>query len=312
MAAPILVAAEVRSLLAAQDLEGLDVTWFAAGEPVPSGPFEGLVTLLTRRIDEGSLTRLPALRVVANVAVGYDNVDLDAAARRGVIVTNTPDVLTQATAELTWALILATARGIGEAERVLRRGAWPGWRPAEFLGLQLSGATLGIVGAGRIGQVVGHLGVAFGMRLLYTARTPKGGFERATGAKGLPLEALLPQSDVVTLHLPATGETVGIMNRERFSLMRSGSVFVNTARGDLVDEEALAWALNTGRLLGAGLDVFRNEPQVSDVVRNAPRLVLTPHIGSATEPTRRAMVACAMANVRTVLAGNPAPNQVVR
>jgi len=312
MAAPILVASELRSLLAAQDLEGLDVTWIAAGEPVPSGPFEGLVTLLTRRIDDGALTRLPALRVVANVAVGYDNVDLDAAARRGVIVTNTPDVLTQATAELTWALILAAARRIGEAERVLRGGAWRGWHPAEFLGLQLSGATLGIVGAGRIGQVVGHLGVAFGMRLLYTARTPKIGFERATGAKRLALEALLPQSDVVTLHLPATAETVGIMNRERFSLMRSGSVFVNTARGDLVDEEALGWVLTTGRLRAAALDVFRNEPHLTDALRDAPRLVLTPHIASATEYTRRAMVRCAMANLRAVLAGNPAPNHVVR
>jgi glyoxylate reductase len=309
---PILVAAEVRSLVAADALTGFEVTWLEASTPLPPGPFEGLVTLLTRRIDRAVLEQLPALRVVANVAVGYDNVDLEAAADRDVIVTNTPEVLTNATAELTWALILAAARGIVDAQQVVRRGAWQGWHPAEFLGLELAGGTLGVAGAGRIGQAVGRRGVAFGMRVVYTARSAKPDFERATGARCLELEALLGASDVVTLHLPASAETAGIISRERLALMRRGAVLVNTARGDLIDEEALAGALRSGHLWAAALDVFRDEPHPSAALRGAPRLVLTPHMGSATERSRRAMAACALANARAVLRGDPPLNPVAR
>lgn len=309
---PLLVAAEIRSLVDASALNGLEVTWLAAAQPIPPGPFRGLVSLLTRRIDRAVLERLPDLRIVANVAVGYDNVDLEAAAQRGVIVTNTPEVLTDATAELTWALILAAARGLAEAEQVVRRGAWGGWHPAEFLGVELAGGTLGIVGAGRIGQAVGRRGVAFGMRVVYTARSRKPDFERATGAERLELNALLERSDVVTLHLPARPETEGIISSERLARMRAGAVLVNTARGDLIDERALADALASGHLRAAALDVFRGEPHPSAALARAPHLVLTPHIGSATERTRRRMAACALANAQAVLRGEAPLTPVVR
>lgn len=312
MVPPVLVAAEVRTLIDASQLAGLDVTWVGREAPLPPGPFRGLVTLLTRRIGEAELDRLPALAVVANVAVGYDNIDLAATRQRGVVVTNTPDVLTDATADLTWALMLAAARGVPEAERVLRAGRWQGWHPAEFLGMELAGRTLGIVGAGRIGQGVGRRAPGFGMRVVYTARAGKPAFEADTGAQRVELETLLATSDVVSLHLAATPATRGVMDARRFAVMRPGAVFVNTARGDLVDEGALAAALHGGRLRAAGLDVFADEPRVSRALLEAPRLVLTPHIGSATESARRRMAACAVENLRAVLAGRPPPNPIVR
>ena len=305
MGQPVLIAAELRELLAPADLADLDVTWMAAHEPTPTGDFVAIVPLLSRWVGGSELKRLPRLRIIANCAAGYNNVDVVAAEMRKVAVTNTPDVLTDATADLTWTLILACARRLLEGIALIRSGAWAGWHPTELLGLELRGKTLGLVGAGRIGQAVGRRAVGFGMRMLYAARTPKPEFERDTGAARVELGPLLRESDVVSLHVPSTPETKGLINSENLARMRPGAILVNTARGDLVREEALAIALEEGRLGAAGLDVYADEPAIHPRLLAAPRTVLLPHIGSATGDTRRRMAALALANVRAVLAGQP-------
>jgi glyoxylate reductase len=224
---------------------------------------------------------------------------------RKVLVTNTPGVLTEATADLTWALILATARRLVEGIDLVRSGKWTGWHPEQLLGLELRGRTLGLFGAGRIGQAVGRRARPFGLHVLYTARTPKPEFERETGARRVDTSELLAESDIVSLHVPSTPETKGIMNRETLARMKRGAILVNTSRGDLIREEALATALELGHLGAAGLDVYADEPAIHPRLREAPRTVLLPHIGSATEETRRNMAAIAIANVQCVLSGKP-------
>lgn len=307
---PVLVAAEVRSLLAPADLAGLDVTWLTADAATPRGSWVGLAPLLTRRVGRAELEALPALRVVANIAVGYDNVDVAAARGRGVVVTNTPGVLTDATADLTWALILACARRLAEGEALVRSGRWTGWHPAQLLGLELAGRTLGLLGAGRIGQAVGRRAEGFGMRVRYVSRTPRPEFEAATGAVRTDLEALFAEADVLSLHAPGVPELRHVVNAARLATMRPGALLINTARGDLVDEEAVAAALEGGRLGAAGLDVYAAEPHINPRLLAAPRTVLLPHLGSATEATRRRMAGLALANVRAVLAGEAPPTPV--
>jgi glyoxylate reductase len=302
----------LRNLIEPAQLEGLDVTWIAADQPTPAGAYVAIVPLLSRWIGGTELKHLPQLRIVANCAVGYDNVDVVAAEMRRVIVTNTPDVLTDATADLTWALILACARRLVEGVDLIRAGGWTGWHPEQLLGRELRGATLGVLGAGRIGQAVGRRATAFGMRLLYTTRTPKPDFERDTGARRVELGRLLGESDVLTLHLPSTHETKGIISAETLARMKPGAILINTARGDLVREEALAIALEEGRLDSAGLDVYAEEPAILPRLRTAPRVVLLPHVGSATRETRRKMAAIALANARAVLAGEPPLTPVYR
>ncbi|HEU5466691.1 MAG TPA: D-glycerate dehydrogenase [Gemmatimonadales bacterium] len=305
------VAAELRELLDPSRLEGLDVTWVRSDEPTPEGEFLGAVPLLTRWMGGTEFKRLPKLRIVANCAVGHNNVDLVAAEMRRIVVTNTPDVLTAATADLTWALILACARRLLAGVDMVKTGNWTGWHPQMLLGLELEGATLGIVGAGRIGQAVGKRALGFGMRITYASRTPKPEFERATGATRLELRPLLRESDVVTLHVPKTPETQGMINADALAAMKPGAILINTSRGDLVREDAVAAALEQGRLGAAGLDVFAEEPDIHPRLRAAPRTVLLPHIGSATLPTRRKMAETAVANVQAVLAGAPPLTPVV-
>jgi glyoxylate reductase len=302
----VLVAAELKNLLEPSQLTDLDITWIAADQPTPQGDWEAVVPLLTRWVGGTELKNLPSLRIVANVAVGYDNVDVVAAEMRGVMVTNTPGVLTEATADLTWALILATTRRLVEGVDLVRSGKWKGWHPEQLLGIELRGRTLGLLGAGRIGQAVGRRAPAFGMRLLYSARTAKPEFERETGATRVDTSRLLAESDIVSLHVPSSPETKGIINAKSLARMKPGARLINTARGDLVREEALALALERGHLGGAGLDVYADEPAVHPRLRAAPRTVLLPHIGSATEETRRKMAAIAIANVQAVLNGKPA------
>jgi len=309
--APVLIAAELRELLDPGTLAGLEVTWIRADDATPSGDWVAVVPLLSRWMGGTEFKGLPKLRVVANCAVGYNNVDLVAAELRRIVVTNTPDVLTAATADLTWALILACARRLPAGMDLVRSGAWTGWHPQLLLGLELEGATLGIVGAGRIGQAVGRRATGFGMRIRYADRKALPDFERATGATRLELKPLLRESDVVTLHVPSTPETRGMINAESLALMKPGAILVNTARGDLVREEALAIALEEGRLAAAGLDVFAEEPDIHPRLRAAPRAVLLPHLGSATPPTRRRMAETAVANVQAVLAGRPPLTPVV-
>ena len=302
---PILVAAELKNLLEPSELAGLDVTWLAAEQPTPKGDFVALVPLLTRWVGGTEFKNLPNLRIVANVAVGYNNVDVVAAEMRRVIVTNTPGVLTEATADLTWALILATARRLVEGVDLVRSGTWAGWHPEQLLGLELKGRTLGLLGAGRIGQAVGRRALGFGLKILYAARTAKAEFERDAGATRVELSRLLRESDIVSLHVPSSPETRGIINAETLGRMKPGAILINTARGDLVREEALAQALESGHLGAAGLDVYTDEPVIHPRLLAAPRAVLLPHIGSATDATRRKMATIAIANVQSVLAGKP-------
>ena len=303
IAHPVLIATELQNLLDSSQLTGLDITWIASSDPTPKGDWVAIVPLLSRWIGGTEFKNLPKLRIVANVAVGYNNVDVVAAEMRGVLVTNTPDVLTDATADLTWALILATARRLIEGIDLVRSGRWSGWHPELLLGMELRGRTLGILGAGRIGQAVGHRARTFGVGLVYASRTPKSEFEQATGATRVDITRLLAESDIVTLHLPASPETKGIINADSLRRMKSGAIVVNTSRGDLIREEALAVALEEGRLGGAGLDVYSDEPSIHPRLLAAPRTVLLPHIGSATQQTRRKMASIALANVQAVLRG---------
>ncbi|HEV2669957.1 MAG TPA: D-glycerate dehydrogenase [Gemmatimonadales bacterium] len=301
----VLVAAELQNLLEPSQLSGLHVTWLHSSEPTPRGEWLAIAPLLSRWIGGTELKHLPQLRIVANVAVGYNNVDVVAAEMRGVLVTNTPDVLTDATADLTWALILATARRLVEGVDLVRSGKWTGWHPEQLLGLELHGRTLGLLGAGRIGQAVGRRAVPFGMRLLYSARTAKPEFERDSGATRVDITQLLAASDIVSLHVPATPDTKGIINAESLARMKPGAILINTSRGDLVREEALAAALEQGHLGAAGLDVYTEEPTIHPRLLAAPHTVLLPHIGSATHETRWKMAGIAIANVQAVLNGKP-------
>ena len=265
---------------------------------------DALLCLLTDRVDAALLERAPRLRVVANAVVGYEHVDLRACAARGIVVTNTPDVLTEATADLTWALILATVRRLPQAERSLRAGEFHGWGFWDYLGGDLAGATLGIFGMGRIGRAVARRAGGFGMRVVYHSRTRLPADEEARlGAEPVSFDELLARSDVLTLHAPLTAETRHAIGREALGRMRPGSYLVNTARGALVDEAALVDALRDGPLAGAGLDVYEREPEITPGLLDLPNAVLLPHVGSATRDTRTRMAMLAARNVHAVLGG---------
>jgi glyoxylate reductase len=274
----------------------------------------GIVALLTDRIDAALLERTPRLAVVANVAVGVDNVDLAACAAHGVVVTNTPDVLTEATADLAFGLLIAAARRICEGDRLVRAGGFTGWTPTFLLGTRVHGMKLGIVGLGRIGKAVARRARGFGMHVGYWQRhrEPEA-IERALGATWVPtLDELCASSDAMTIHAPLTDETRHLFSAERLAKMRPGSILVNTARGPIVDEAALANALEHGPLAAAGLDVFEDEPRVHPALLARPNAVLAPHIGSADRETREAMASTAAANVIRVLRGEPPLTPVVR
>jgi glyoxylate reductase len=251
------------------------------------------------------------LGLVANFAVGHDNVDLGQCQSRGVAVTNTPDVLTNATAELALTLTLAAARLLGEAERDLRAGHWQGWDPAAYRGLELSGSTVGVVGLGRIGSRYAELLDGFGVELLYTARAPKDREAERLGAAWAELEQLLRQSDVVSIHAPASAETRHLIDAAAVRRMPAHAVLVNTSRGSLVDLDAVAAALREDRLGAVGLDVYEGEPEVPEAILGAPRAVLAPHIGSATVKARDAMARTVAENVLAFLDGREPPNRVI-
>jgi glyoxylate reductase len=270
------------------------------------GEAQALLCLLTDRVDAALLERAPRLRVVANAVVGYEHVDVAACRARGIVVTNTPDVLTGATADLAWALILAAVRRLPQAERSLRAGEFHGWGFWDYLGSDLDGRTLGIFGMGRIGRAVARRAAGFGMRVVYHSRTPlSGDDERALRAERVDFDGLLARSDVLSLHAPLTGETRHAIGRDALHRMRPGSVLINTARGALVDEAALVDALRDGPLAAAGLDVYEHEPAVHPGLLDLPNVVLLPHIGSATRGTRTEMAMLAARNVHAVLGGRP-------
>jgi glyoxylate reductase len=271
--------------------------------PVIAGS-EGLVTIPADVVDDALFDAAgPGLRVVANFGVGYDSVDVDAATRRGVVVANTPDVLTEATAELTLALVLALLRRVAEGDRLVRRGGEWALAPTFMLGEGLAGKTLGIVGLGRIGREVARLAEAFGMRTVHT---------RGSGPYDeLPLERLLAEADVVSVHAPLTVETRHLIGREELALMKPSAVLVNVARGPIVDEEALVGALRSGSIAGAALDVYEREPEVHLGLLSLENVVLTPHLGSATLAAREAMgMLCASALEAILLEGRLPENAV--
>jgi glyoxylate reductase len=267
---------------------------------------DAVVCILTDRIDAAVLQAgAPRLRVVANVAVGYDNIDVPKATELGIAVCNTPGVLDETTADLAFLLVLAAARRASDAESDLRGGRWTGFHIDDFLGVDVHGATIGIVGYGRIGQAVARRAAGFGMEVLHHTR-------RDTGVPGwiADLDDLLPRVDIVSLHVPLGDETRGLIDARRLALMRPSAVLVNTARGPVVDEEALAVALEDGTIFAAGIDVYEREPEVHPRLLAAPHTVLLPHIGSATERTRRRMAQLACEGVVSVLRGERPPNLV--
>lgn len=272
---------------------------------------DAMAVTLADHVDAELLQKAPRLKVVAVYAVGHDNVDVAAATRRGIVVTNTPEVLTDATADLTWALILAVARRIPEAERLVREGKWEGWAPTQLLGGDVFGKTLGIIGMGRIGRAVAQRATGFRMNVLYHNPHPLGpDVERALGAQGVSLAQLLQASDILTIHTPLNDSTRGLIGKAELSLIRRTGCLINTARGAIVNEPALIEALEQGVLAGAGLDVYPEEPRVNPRLLALPNVVLLPHIGSATHEARVKMGMLVLENITAVLAGREAPNRV--
>jgi glyoxylate reductase len=272
-----------------------------------AGSVDAIVCVLTDNIDAGVIKAGAAgsLRVVANVAVGYDNIDVRAATEHGIVVCNTPGVLDETTADLAFTLILAASRLAHDAEADLRGGRWHGWGITQYLGRDVYGANLGLVGYGRIGRAVARRASGFGMQVRHHART-----DRGEPGYTADLDELLADSDIVSLHIPGEDATRHLIDARRLALMKPTAVLVNTARGPVVDEEALAEALHAGQLFAAGLDVFEREPEVHPRLLTAPRVVLLPHIGSASQATRTRMARLASSAVATVLDGGTPPNIV--
>jgi glyoxylate reductase len=287
-------------------------------DALPASPVlrEGLcqadaaIVTLGDRIDAETIHVATRLKILANYAVGYNNIDLDAARQRGLVVSNTPDVLTDTTADLTWALLLATARRVVEGDALVRSGHWTGWSPTQLLGAEISSKTLGIIGMGRIGQAVAQRAVGFRMPVLYHTR-------QAMAISSLPreweyrsLRDLLGEADVVTIHVPLTPTTHHLIGARELGWMRSTTFLINTARGPIVDEAALVDALKRGIIDGAGLDVYEEEPTLHPELAQLKRVVLLPHLGSATLHARVQMGLVCLKNIQAVLDGRPAPNQV--
>ena len=270
----------------------------------------GLVCLVTDAIDRPVIEAAGDLRIIANVAVGYDNIDVAAARARGIAVTNTPDVLTGAVAEFAWGLILAITRRIAEGDRLVRAGRWTGWALDFMLGMELRGKRLGVVGPGRIGRAVAERAAAFGMDVVAAGggASPERSPRRADDPRGMrrvSLDELLVTSDVVSLHLPLNGSTRHLIDRRALTRMKRTAFLINAARGPVVDEAALVWALRERLIAGAALDVYEREPEVERELLALEQVVLAPHLGSATRETRTAMAELAAANVAAVLAGQP-------
>lgn len=270
---------------------------------------DAVICTLADHIDDSLLSHATKLKIVANYAVGYNNIDLSAAAQRGIVVTNTPDVLTDATADLTWALLLAVARRVAEADAWIRTGAWTGWMPTQMLGADITGKSLGIIGMGRIGQAVAQRATGFRMPVLYASR------HAVSSPPGLswtrfPLDAVLSNSDYLSLHVPLTDTTHHLIGEPELARMKPTAFLINTSRGPVVDEAALVSALKAKTLAGAALDVYEHEPAVSPALCSLPNVVLLPHLGSATLETRVRMGLICLDNVTAALERRSVPNRV--
>jgi glyoxylate reductase len=312
----VLVAREIPSA-GLRLLEGFDVTVLRERPPGRDELLEavrganGVLSTATEKMDGEVMDAAgDGLKVVANMAVGYDNIDVRAARERGVVVTNTPGVLDETTADVAFMLMLAAARRLGEGERLLRAGRWEWWGPKQLRGIDVWGKRLGIVGMGRIGQAVARRAKGFGMEILYHNRSRKEDAEEELGARYLGLEDLLLESDFVSIHTPLTEETRHLIGAEELEMMKPEAVLVNTSRGPVVDEAALADALENGRIFAAGLDVYEEEPKVHPKLIELENVVLAPHIGSASIETRDRMATLAAENLRAVLSGEPAKTPV--
>ncbi len=292
-----------------------------AGQPgtAPPGPeqlkeglreAEAAICTLTEQIDEDALRRAPRLRVIANYAVGFNNIAVEAARARGIVVTNTPDVLTEATADLTWALLLAVSRRLVEGDALTRSGTWTGWEPTQLLGAEVSGRILGIVGLGRIGTAVARRAAGFRMAVCYCREGTAARSDRDPHWERLELDELLACADFISLHVPLTPKTRHLIGETQLRRMRRNAFLINTSRGPVVDEAALVRALQEGWLAGAGLDVYEQEPAIHPGLRALSQVVLLPHLGSATRDTRVNMGMRCVENIVAVLEGRPAPDRV--
>ena len=314
----VLVTQRLPASAMAQLASACTVDLHAERDPLPPAALRarlqgkaGLVCLFQDTIDRRLLEAAPDLRVVANVGVGYDHIDVACAQSRGIAVTNTPDVLTAAVAELAWGLILAVSRRIAEGDRLIRAGRWTGWTLDFMLGTELHGKQLGIVGPGRIGRAVAERAAAFGMRVVAAGRERPAGAPRqadpaaAAGWRRVLLDELLVTSDVVSLHVPLNAGTRHLVDRRALTRMKRTALLINTARGAVVDEAALVWALQERLIAGAALDVYEREPAVEQGLLALETVVLAPHLGSGTRETRAAMAELAVANALAVLGGKP-------
>ena len=289
-----------------------EVDMHAGPSPMSTGELKrrvkdaaGILTLLTDQIDREIIESAAALRVISNHAVGVDNIDLASATRRGIAVTNTPSVLTDATADFTWALLLAVSRNILAGDRLVRSGTFSGWDPLMLLGADLKGKTLGIVGAGRIGSAVAARSRGWEMDICYFNRSVKRRLEKETGARRVALPELLQSADFVTIHLPLSAETTHLIGAAELALMKPGAYLINTARGAIIDEQALVAALRARRIAGAALDVFEREPDLAAGLAELENVLLAPHIASATHHTRNQMAEIAAQNIIHILQGRP-------
>lgn len=272
---------------------------------------DAMISVPPDRVDDALLTAAPRLKIVQNYSVGVDNIDRAACAARGVPVGNTPDVLTDATADVAWALLMAAAWRVVEADAYVRRGDWRGWQPKQYWGADFNGATLGVVGFGRIGQAVAKRALGFNMELVYWNRSDRGEEAAALGAKRVGLDELLQRSDFVSLNCALTDDTRGLIGARELDLMKPSAILVNTARGAVVEQSALTAALKNRTIAGAGLDVFTNEPlPADDALTTLSNVVLTPHYGSATERTRGKMSMLCAENVLAALEGKPIPHLI--
>lgn len=264
---------------------------------------DGILCLLSNKIDKEIIDGLPKVKVIANYAVGFNNIDVDYATQKKIWVTNTPDVLTNATADLAFALLLACARRIVEADEFTRKGKFKIWQSDLMLGKELNGHTVGIIGAGRIGQAFGRRSKGFGMKILYFDKKRIIEFEKETGAKFSTLNQLLKKSDFISIHTPLTKETYHLIDKKEFEMMKDGAILINTARGEIINEKELVNALKSGKLFSAGLDVYEFEPKITKDLLKMKNVVLLPHIGSATFETRTKMAELAAKNIVNVLRG---------
>ena len=304
---PIMAIARERFRLVKEPFDGL---------PTPPTLREGLcqadaaIVTLDDWIDAETVHATSRLKILANYAVGYNNIDLAAAHEHGLIVTNTPDVLTDATADLTWGLLLATARRLVEGDALVRSGHWTGWSPTQLLGAEITGKTLGVIGMGRIGQAVARRALGFRMSVRYHTRQPMAASSLPGEWEHRSLQDLLGEADVVTIHVPLTPHTHHLIGAREFAWMRPTAFIINTARGPIIDEGRLVDALKTGAIAGAGLDVYEQEPAIHSGLAQLKQVVLLPHLGSATLHARIQMGLVCLKNIHAVLDGHPAPNEV--